>query len=123
MVSEAPQQVIVSSKIIGAAGIGPIGFDISNLPANSRDDRFGDLVLDLKNLVEWAIVFLRPDMISTTCIDQLRIDPNPVLCASNTAFDQVLYRQLLGNFINIERRTAKLERGMSSNHLNVGKSG
>src|SRR5437763_17220487 len=82
---------------------------------NARRDRAGnasgDLVLDGKDVSQFAVVAIRPQMMASRCLDELCGDANAIAGASHTAFEHVAHAELAPDFADVNRRTLVGERG------------
>ena len=68
-----------------------------------RGDAAGDLVLDGKDVVHRPVEAVRPDMVASLGVDQLRRDPGAIPGLANAAFEDVARSELLGGLTYVRR--------------------
>ena len=66
-----------------------------------RDDLAGDLVLDLEDVGELAVVALRPDVAAAAAIDQLGGNPHPISGLTDAAFEDVAYPEFAAHLSEV----------------------
>ena len=76
-----------------------------------RRHRGGNLVLDGEDVVDGAVIGLRPDMGVGGNVDELCRDPEPVACLADAAFQHVGDIQPLADLGHVERLVLERKRG------------
>ena len=66
-------------------------------------DRFGDFILQRENVVEIAVITLRPDMISGCSVGQLSRDAHSISGAANTSLENIRDPEFVGDGYDFER--------------------
>jgi len=77
------------------------------------DNRAHNVVLDSKDVLELAVVVLRPTVRARCGIDQLGGDANAIATASYAPFQHVTHTQLAPDLTDIDRLTLVLEARIS----------
>src|SRR6267143_6405771 len=78
-----------------------------------------DLLLDGKNIDQFAIELLRPHLIPVLYTRYLSINPNSFSLFSHTTLEYCAYLQLLRNFLQIQILALKPKRRRATGHLEV----
>src|SRR5215472_17538171 len=81
----------------------------SELNAQFGGNRLGNFILDRKDVIELAIVFLGPRLQSVVHVDQLHIDAHLIAGLLQTPFENMCYPECLPNFLQIEIAALELE--------------
>ena len=103
----------MSLKVV-SRGFGEVGLlTRSELDLERIDDATGDLILDLENVSEVAIVALCPEMCAMGSVDQLRGNAHSVASLANAALDSELDAEFSANVGHTER-FALVDEGRSS---------
>ena len=76
----------------------------------TADDALGDFVLKSEDVVELAIVALRPDMAIGGAVDQLSGNTDLVGCLADAAFDNIPHAKLFRGFFDVNVRPLVDER-------------
>src|SRR5262249_36966481 len=74
-----------------------------DLRLDRRGDAARDLVLDVEEVGQRAIVTLRPDMVAALGFDQLRRHAEPVPRLAYATFHHIAYAQLLADALHLRR--------------------
>src|SRR6188472_3532680 len=90
------QIYIIRLDVVGEAAGNDIPVTGRELEFQRRDDRVRELVLEIEDVAEVAIVALSPEMKAGRSIDQLGIDPDAFSCSSGAAFQHVSDTQVFG---------------------------
>jgi len=77
------------------------------------DNRLRNLVLEREDVVQVAIVALRPDMAAGGAVDQLRGDPHPAARLAHAAFDNVADLELARDLRNVHVLALEHEGGVA----------
>jgi len=103
---------IVRLDVRGPAVFDRLLFLGQQLDLQRGNDRFGNLVLDRKDIGQFAVVAVGPDLIAGFGVDQLRIDPHPVSSLADAAFQDMRDVQLARNLPRLERLALQCEGGI-----------
>src|SRR5205085_9042378 len=76
-----------------------------NSGSDSTDDALGELILNGENVLDRAVVTLRPDVVAVARIDQLRRDAHTIPGLAHAAFENVAYAELTSDLTHIDRFT------------------
>ena len=87
-----------------------------DLVGEGGDDGGNDLVLNLEDLAEAAVVALGPKMPTAVAVDQLRGDPHAVACLSDTAFQDVSDAQFPSDSLQVGWPFTIVEGGVARRH-------
>ena len=110
MVGKAAQQVVVGREIFRMLARGDLRTRVFHLSVQRRDDRADDLVLHGENIVERAIVALRPEVIAGCRVDELGRDPDARAGPPHAAFEDIADTELPTDTPHVAAAVAKLER-------------
>ena len=91
----------------------PCGLGRQDLRLDRPNDAVGDVVLQLENIEQLAIVSLRPQMGPLRGVDQLAGDPDRVGRLAHAAFQHISDAQLARDLANIDRLALVGECGIS----------
>ena len=94
-----------SGQPIGAAVFQPVG--------DRGHDRAGNFILKRKDIDEIAVIAIGPQMLTGNGIDQLRGDANAVAGLSDRTLENNAHAKRLADLADIDRPSAKNERGVS----------
>src|SRR5579871_1049305 len=83
-------------------------------------DRGRDLILHGKNVAQFPVKTLRPEVRSVRCIDQLSSDANPVSRAADAAFEDSADAECFGNAANVLLFAAESKRRGSCDDFESG---
>ena len=61
-----------------------------------------DLILQLEQISHVLVEPLGPEMRAGFCVDQLRVDPHPILVALDRAFEHVANAELLADLFGVD---------------------
>ena len=68
---------------------------------DDRRDAMGDLVLKVEDVLDLAVVALRPQMMPGGRVDQLRGDAQPIAAFAYATFEDVTRAQFLADLANV----------------------
>jgi hypothetical protein len=101
IVCPAPQHRIVGLGVSGLRKFKPRPFVMSEIHRKRGDDLPDDFVLQRENVPHRPIVALRPEVLATERVDELRIDANGVTLAPDTSLQHVAYAKILGHLLHL----------------------
>ncbi len=87
------------------------------------DDCCGDVVLNLEDVLQFAVIGRGPEMITVVGADQLHRHPNGVAGFADAAFKHVRDPERLRDLGDRDLFTLEVERGGAGRHSQVGASG
>jgi hypothetical protein len=87
------------------------------LNAQFGGDRLGDFILNRKDVIELAIVFLGPRLQSVFHVDQLHVDAHLIAGLLQTPFENMCYSECLPDFLQIEIAALELESRSARRHF------
>ena len=79
-----------------------------------------DFVLDRENVVDGAVVALRPDVGAVACVDQLRGDPNAIAALANATLQYIAHAELLRRLAHVDRAPLVDEARIARDHPQPG---
>src|SRR5262249_35677355 len=86
---------------------------------NAGRDRPGNasgyLVLHGKDIGQFAVVAIRPQMMASRCLDELCGDTNAIASAPHAAFEHVAHTELATHFADVHTRALVGERAAARN--------
>src|ERR1043165_5523708 len=74
-------------------------FDVLQISDQRNGDGFADLVLDGKNIGDFAVIGPSPDLLPRARVDQLRRDARPVARLPNASFDNIVDAELSSDLL------------------------
>src|SRR5262249_44863674 len=80
----------------------------------------GYFILNRKDIIEFAIVFLRPRLQSVVYIDQLHVYAHLITGLLQTAFQNMCYSECLPDFLQIEIAALELKSRAARRYFQVG---
>src|SRR5215472_12018358 len=106
---DAAQQAFIGRQTLRALARGTLDLRLLDPASEGGHDRAGDLVLDLEQLADVAIVAFGPDMIARRGIDQLRRDAQPLDRFADAALDHISDAELAAETLHVDILTAVLK--------------
>ena len=97
----AHQVEAIGLAVVGRALRNGLALLRQHLEAQRVDDGVRDVVLQLEDVLELAVVALGPDMAVGAPVDQLRGDAHPVVHLAHAAFKQILHAQPRGHAVKV----------------------
>src|SRR6516225_10025599 len=85
-------------------------------------DGFGDFVLNRKNVFQFAIVALGPQIVTVRGVDKLRSDPEPLAGAANASFEDSFDVELTSDLPDVQFAAAEAKRRSAGSHTKAAKS-
>ena len=107
------QEQVVGLEVVGVAALDARALARGQVDLQRGDDGARDLVLEVEDVLEVAIVALRPEVKAGRGVDQLRIDPDPVRRAPDAAFEHVADPQVVGDLPGRRRPSLVLKHGVA----------
>src|SRR5262245_4326420 len=107
-------------QIVGAVGDKRLPSTAGELDAQPGRDRLGNFILDRKDVVELAIVLLRPRLQSVLHIDQLHVDAHLIASLLQTPFQDMCHPEYLADLTQIEIVALELEGRSARGHFQSG---
>src|SRR6516225_1474370 len=83
---------------------------VPNLGRDRAGNASGDLVLDGKDIGQFAVVAICPQMMASRCLDELCGDANAIAGAPHAAFEDVAHTKLATHLADVHTRTLVCER-------------
>src|SRR6185369_2859679 len=111
------QEEVVGLRIAGPALLDRLFFFRQKLELERTNDRLGNLVLDLEDVGELAVVALGPDMPAGLAVDELGIDPDSVAHLANASLEHVGDPELSCNVADVHRLALESECGVAGDHV------
>src|SRR6516162_9646529 len=90
------------------------------LNAQFGGDRLGYFILNRKDVIELAIVFLGPRLQSVFHVDQLHVDAHLIAGLLQTPFENMCYSKCLPDFLQVEIATLELKSRATRRHFQAG---
>ena len=98
-------------------------FVMSEVYRKRGDDLPDDFVLQREDVVNRSIVALRPEMLATQRVDELRIDANGVTLAPDTSLQHVTHAEILGHLLHLHGFALVGRTGVARNDQDSGELG
>ena len=99
--------------VAGRGVVHPRLLALGQLDLHFGGENQGDIVLDGEDVIESAVIALRPDMRAAGGIDQLRGDANAVSALADAAFQDISHAELLGRLPHVDRLALVDEAGIA----------
>ena len=113
----------VRIRISGRFGGNELLFLASQCCSQLLSDGLGDFAFDRKNVRQFAIKRVRPNMGIVSGLDQLNVHPNGIATLLYTSFQNVSYAKLLRNLRQVVRSAFVMLRRRTRDHLQIGDLG
>ena len=113
----ALQVQVVSVKVLGCGLDGNRFQSDAQFAFQGVNDGVGDFVLDRKDVIQFAVESIGPQVAIIGCIDQLGRDAHPVAGLAHAAFEDVVDLQFLGDGRNVQVLALVYERRSARCHL------
>ncbi len=118
---ETPVQVqLVGFGVVGVPFEGCLLSFTQELHLDLSQNRQGNLILNIENILQLPVVSLRPQMIASRRFDQLRCDPQPLARFAHAAFQDMSHAELFPHQPKVLVLILKLKRRAAPGHIQVG---
>src|SRR5262249_55362581 len=111
-----PYSPVPGIKLIWVLALGLPNLGRDNAGRDRAGNAPGDLVLDGKDIGQFAVVAIRPQMMASCRLDQLPGDADAIAGPPHAALEHVAHAQLAPNFDDIKGRNFVGERGAARDH-------
>ena len=115
-VRHAAQIIVVGVQAFGWLALRALDLGPLELRRNRADDRLGDLILQLEDIVEGAFEALGPQMRPGGRIDQLPGDPHPVRRLAHAAFQHIAHAELTADLFHVDSAALVGEARIACDH-------
>ena len=94
---------VVGGEVFGALALGQRDFGGADRRVHRAGDPFGDLVLEVEDVLEHTVIAVGPDMRAAGGVDQLGRDPDAVAGLADAAFEHVAHAELPRHRPDVDR--------------------
>ena len=88
-------------QVLGGLAPRALALDLRQFGFDRAGDGQGDLVLQVEDVCQLAVVALRPNVVAVAGIDELRGDPHTVAAFAHTAFQDIANAKLSPDLADI----------------------
>ena len=119
----AGKHAFIGQHVVGLFARGHIPARRFDPAGQDSDDGGGDLILNVKNIRELAVVAIGPDVLVGAPIDQLDDHPNAVSGFSDASLEQIVGAELAGDTAEVNGLTLVFERRVAGDDEKAAKTG
>ena len=120
---QRPQIVVVGVEAFGRLARSALDLRQPQPRFDRTDDAGGDLILQVKDVIERAIETVGPDVIAGDRVDQLPGDAHPVAGFAYRAFEQIAHAQFARHLLHVDRFAFVEKARIACDHKQPGQPG
>ncbi len=94
-----------------------------NLCEERRNDLLGDLILQIKNVLQFTVILLSPYVVSQIPVNQLSSDPDTISRLANATFKDVTNSKLSADLLDIYHNSSICKARVAGNNKQPRRAG